>query len=52
MRMKKLLSVLLITVMTFTLAISLGEEAPAAEPLSAEAIRNAIGAYRETAMKS
>ena len=52
MRMKKLLSVLLIAVMTFTLAISLGEEAPAAEPLSAEAIRNAIGAYRETALKS
>lgn len=52
MRMKKLLSVLLIAVMTFTLTISLGEEAPATEPLSAEAVRNAIGAYRETALKS
>ena len=52
MRMKKLISVLLIVLMCFTFAISLGEDAPATEPLSAEAVRNAIGAYRETALKS
>lgn len=52
MKMKKWLSVLLIAVLCVSFTAAFGEETEATAPVTAEAIRNTIKEFRQTALKS